>query len=65
MSWKRGGGVLIAVDEEFTATRIDFLDDNYFSSIRVDIVIVRVSTEASSTIVVNTYIPPATSMADY
>nr|CAI5867064.1 unnamed protein product [Callosobruchus analis] len=64
-SCMRGGGVLIAVAEHLSSTRVELDGDKSLSQLRIDVVVVKVKSVAGSICIVNLYIPPDTPNSDY
>nr|CAI5831676.1 unnamed protein product [Callosobruchus analis] len=64
-SCTRGGGVLIAVAEHLSSTRVELDGDKSLSQLRIDVVVVKVKSVAGSIGIVNLYIPPDTPNSDY
>nr|CAI5835906.1 unnamed protein product [Callosobruchus analis] len=64
-SCTRGGGVLIAVAEHLSSTRVELDGDKSLSQLRIDVVVVKVKSVAGSICIVNLYIPPDTPNSDY
>ncbi|CAH1974126.1 unnamed protein product [Acanthoscelides obtectus] len=60
-----GGGVLIAIDERFTASLIEIPELAVLSALKIDVVAVKVCTNSFSVYICNVYIPPDKSNAEY
>ncbi|CAH1975592.1 unnamed protein product, partial [Acanthoscelides obtectus] len=61
----RGGGVLIAIDERFTASLIEIPELAVLSALKIDVVAVKVCTNSFSVYICNVYIPPDKPNAEY